>query len=80
MITVRDRRTRETHQGRSPESIARRLYGRRAWVQYSPDPNTPWQATVVTPVPREVSTYNVEADWFLGDEALAAREDTEPEQ
>lgn len=80
MITIRDRRTGEDHRGRSPETIARRLYGTRAEVRYSPDPNTPWQAVVVTPARGQVSAYNVEGEWFLDDAALAAAEHPDLDQ
>lgn len=76
MIAVKDRRSGETHRGRSPESIARRLYGRRAVVQYSPDPNTPWQAQVIIWQPM-ANASSVEADWYLDKEARAAAEPRE---
>jgi hypothetical protein len=72
MITVKDRRTGEVHRGRCPSSIARRLYGKRAWVKLSPDPNSPWQAQALTRVPGEVSTYNIEAEWFIDQAARQA--------
>lgn len=34
------------HRGQSPESIARRIYGRSARVRYSPDPNNPHDMVV----------------------------------
>jgi hypothetical protein len=46
-ITVRDRSTGEEYRGRSPESIARRVWGRDTTVHYSSDPECPWQAEVV---------------------------------
>lgn len=73
MITIlqRERHGYSEHRGRSPESIARRLYGRRASVRYSSDRNDLHRATVVVPTSAP-GTMLVEATWFLDDAALAA--------
>lgn len=64
MITVRDRRGEE-HRGRSIGSVARRVYGRRAIVRYSPDPNNPFPLMVVTPARYQPQAYDVHAEWRL---------------
>jgi hypothetical protein len=76
-ITIRDRHTGEDYRGRSPESIARRVWARRTTVVYSPDPNSDWLATVVRKDQRGYT--HVLAELFLTDKAWAAREDTDHE-
>jgi hypothetical protein len=71
MIEVKDRSTGEVHRGRCPSTIAHRIYGRRAWVKLSPDPNNPWQAEVLTPVKGDTA-YNIEASWYLDQAARQA--------
>lgn len=75
-ITVKDRDSGVEHEGPSPEAIARRLYGPEATVQYSKDPNSPWQAHAVTPADSQGRrAWMVRAEWYLDEEAQAARED-----
>lgn len=76
VITVKDRDSGVEHEGPSPEAIARRLYGPEATVQYSKDPNSPWQAHAVTPADSQGRrAWMVRAEWYLDEEAQAARED-----
>lgn len=75
MIDVKNVRTGEVLRGKSPESIARRLYGKRAWVRYSGDPNRRWQLLVLTPAPRAGDgASNIEAEWYADEAARAAAE------
>lgn len=76
MISVTDRSTGETHTGRSPESIARTVWGAGAEVRYSKDPNTAWEAHVVR---NDRYGTHVLAALHLDEEARAAAEPPAPD-
>lgn len=48
MLTIRDKKTNETYKGRSPESVARRVWGRTCSVKYNQQ--VAGEAMVVKPV------------------------------
>lgn len=75
MIEVRTR-TGTTLRGRSPQSIARRLYGRRAWVAVGSTVNLGIDgyvmANVLMPTASSDPANVVLAQWLLDQAALAA--------
>ncbi|HWP62822.1 MAG TPA: hypothetical protein VNO86_05070 [Candidatus Binatia bacterium] len=48
MTTIRDPRRGEVHRGRSVDAIVRRVWGRRAYVRWSPAPENPYDLVVQT--------------------------------
>lgn len=65
MVTIKDLRTGELHSGQTPESIARREYGRGVEVRYSADPNNRGAAMVLRRMPRETATWRVLTDLIV---------------
>jgi hypothetical protein len=80
MITVKDYKTDEEYRGRSPQTIARRLYGPRVVVRRDTDPRKRGWAWVLYPKKPEpwddpsTKAWHPLAAWTLDDEALAAME------
>lgn len=58
-IRVLRRGSNETYTGKTVASIVRRIYGRKAYVRWSPDPNNPYEGTIVEPVPGQRDVSNV---------------------
>lgn len=51
MNTIEIKTSHGTYRGRAAESIVRRVYGRRAYVRWSADPNTPEAGLIVKDSP-----------------------------
>lgn len=65
-----------SHRGRSPQTIARRLYGKNATIRFGSMANLGIdgyvEVTVTTPVPGQINVSNVRASWLLDQAALDA--------
>lgn len=75
-VTVYDRRSGEQHTGRTPESVARRVWGRHAELRLSADPSDAGDGAILGRVvrrdPQQVGVYFVLAEVVVSGLAASA--------